>query len=326
MNAPEYRFSRAHERWTPIVALVALAIFFAWSGGLGSRQDMVVLTATYSLIALGMYIPFVMAGTMSMAYSAYAALGGYGVALVSKHTELPIWLGWLAGAALAMIVAVILSLATRRLSGFFLAAVTLLFGTAFAYWLGATEITGGFGGIGGIRRASFFGWEPGRTAQVVMALVLVWVVTVLVERMRRSPFGATVRAMHEQRLSVETSGVRTTTLVTLCLAIGAAIAAMGGSLFTTFVGGINPETFTLHVVFLAIFMPLVGGRGSAWGSVIGAFLVIQLTLNFPWPASGELVLAIAVLVIMLIAPGGVLGWIGGLARLVTRGRTSKEAA
>ncbi|MGJ3507218.1 branched-chain amino acid ABC transporter permease [Enemella sp. A6] len=318
-----YKFSRAGDRWPPLVAAAALLLVFLWTGGMASRHDMIVLTCTYALIALGMYIPFVMAGTMSMAYNAYAALGAYGVALIAAHTGLPIWVGWLLGIIAAVIIAVVLSLATRRLSGFFLAAVTLLFGTAFEYWAGVSKWSGGAGGIGNIPRVSFFGWEPSRAVQVVMALVLVWLVTVLVERMRRSPFGATVRAMHEKRLSVDTGGVKTSTLVTVCLGVGAGIASLGGSLFATFVRGITPETFTLHVVFLAIFMPLIGGRLSAWGAVLGAFLVVQLTLNFPWAASGQLILAIAVLVVMLAAPGGVLGWIDSAWRFVRR-MISKE--
>ena len=85
------------------------------------------------------------------------------------------------------------------------------------------------------------------------------------------------------------------------------------------VRGITPETFTLHVVFLAIFMPLIGGRGSAWGAILGAFVVVELTVNFTaLKTSGTLILAIAVLVILLIAPSGLLGWMGRLGRTLTR--------
>ena len=70
-------------------------------------------------------------------------------------------------------------------------------------------------------------------------------------------------------------------LTSVALAIGAAVAAIGGGLFTYSVGSVTPETFTLNLVFLAIFMPLIGGAGTPWGAVVGAALAGgQLTLNF----------------------------------------------
>lgn len=320
-----YQVNRAPDLWPPLLAAGAALLVLLWVGGSAYKQDLVVLSCTYALIALGMYIPFVMAGSMSMAYSAYAAIGAYAVALLSQHTGLPIWIGWLLGIPVSAAIAVVLALATRRLSGFFLAAVTLLFATAFEHWLGtADSVSGGAIGVAGIREASFFGWEPDRSTQIVIALIAVIVVTALVERLRRSPWGVTLRAIHEQPVSVEASGVRTADLTMVSLAVGAGIASLGGSMFATFVRGITPETFTLHVVFLAVFMPLLGGKGTAWGAVLGGFLVVQLTVNTQsFATGGTLLLALAVLFIMLVAPSGVLGWLDSARRAVWRSRPAR---
>ena len=319
--------SRAADRWPPFVAALGAVLLLVWMGDSGYRQDLLVLACTYALIALGMYLPFVMAGSLSMAYSAYAAIGAYSVALVSQETELPLWLGWLLGAVVSAAIAVVLSLSTRRLSGFYLAAVTLLFGTAFEGWLATFDVFGGAGGIGQIRAPSFGGWEPDRTGQVVLALVIVLVLAALLDRVRRSSWGALVRSMREQPLPVEASGVRVADLVSVCLAVGAAIASFGGALFASFVGGVTPETFTLNIVFLAIFMPLIGGRNTAWGAVAGALLVVELSLNLDLlETSGQLILAVAVLVILLIAPAGVLGYLGKALRLGTRARPPRSVS
>ncbi|QIG45088.1 branched-chain amino acid ABC transporter permease [Nocardioides anomalus] len=318
--------SRATDRWPPLAAAAGIVLLLLWMRGSDYRADLLVLACTYALVALGMYLPFVMAGSLSMAYSAYAAIGAYSVGLVSQETSLPIWLGWLVGALVSAVIAVLLSLSTRRLSGFYLAAVTLLFGTAFEGWLGIFDVFGGAGGIGQIRAPSFAGWEPDRTAQVVLAMLLVLVLATLLDRVRRSSWGALVRAMREHPLPVEASGVRTADLTSVCLAVGAAIASFGGALFASFVRGVTPETFTLNVVFLAIFMPLIGGRNTAWGAVVGALLVVELSLNLDvLETSGQLVLAVAVLLILLIAPAGVLGYLGQGLRAVT-GRGSPPTA
>lgn len=315
-----WRPDRRADTWPPLAAAGGATLMLLWASGSGFRQDLVVLTLTYGLIALGMYVP-VLGGSMSMAYSAFAAIGGFTVGLVSQRTGWGLWAGWLAGAAIAAFVATGLALATRRLSGFFLAAVTLLFGIAMEYLLGSAEgITGGVAGISGIRELHFMGAPVPRMVQLAMAAVFVLLLTFAIDRLRRSSWGVLLRAMEDRPLSVEAGGVRTANLATIALAAGAATASLGGALFASFVRGITPETFTLHIVFLALFMPLIGGRGSAWGALLGAVLVVQLTLNFDAiQASGSLLLALAVLVIVLVAPSGIVGWINALwHRIISR--------
>lgn len=295
----------------PAIAVAGGALLLGWAGGSGFKQDLLVMVAVYALIALGMYIPFVMAGSMSMAYAAYAAIGGYGVAIITTQTSLPAILGWIIGPIISAIVAVILSLLTRRLSGFYLAAVTLLFSMAFEPWVIAAEpLTGGSSGIGGIPTPTLFGWEAPRLLLIGLALGLVIIVATLIERIRAGAWGVTVRTMRDVPSAVEAMGTRTTTLTTVTLAVGAAVASLAGALFVSFMLSITPETFTLSIVFMAIFIPLIGGQMSAWGCVIGAILVIQFTSNMPsqFEASGQLMLALAVLLILLIAPGGIIGY------------------
>jgi branched-chain amino acid transport system permease protein len=285
-----------------------------WVGGDGYKQTLVTTTATYALVALGMYVPYVMAGSLSMAYGAYAGIGGYAVGLLSNHTGLPLWLAWPAGMVVAAAVAVLLGLVTRRLSGFFLAAVTLLFGMAFSAWLiDAESISGGSAGLGSLRPLSLFGWEPDRDQIIVGAMVLVCVVAFLLDRLRLSPWGVIVRTMRHADRAVEAAGVRVPLMNLVALALGAAIASIGGGLFTYAAGSVGPETFTLNLVFLAIFMPLIGGAGTPWGAVVGAVIAVQLTLNFPAvSASGTLLLSVGVLLIMLVAPRGVIGYVDRL--------------
>jgi branched-chain amino acid transport system permease protein len=105
----------------------------------------------------------------------------------------------------------------------------------------------------------------------------------------------------------------------VALGLGAAIATVGGAVFTYSVGSITPDTFKLDLVFLAIFMPLLGGSGTPWGAVLGAVIAVELTLNFSLPnvdLSGTLILAVGVLVVLLVAPRGVIGYADRLRRAV----------
>ncbi|MGW1737864.1 branched-chain amino acid ABC transporter permease [Nocardia sp. NPDC001965] len=304
------------------ICLAVVAGVLLWMGPSLYRQDLVFLAATYALVALGMYLPFVLAGSLSMAYSAYAAIGAYAVAYLSVDRGLSPWWGWLAGALVAGAVALVLAISTRKLSGFYLAAVTLLFAIAFEHWLGdAATITGGASGISGIPVPSLFGWDPPRYAQVVAAVVFVCAVAVLIDRLRRSAWGLSLSAARENAPAVQSTGISPTHLTVVALAVGAAIAATGGALFTVSVQAVTPETFGLDLVFLAIFMPIIGGRGSAWGAPLGALIVVGVTLNMPgYQGSGELLLAVVVLAVLLLAPGGVIGWTHRITRRLRSSR------
>nr|BFE60752.1 hypothetical protein GCM10020063_052780 [Dactylosporangium thailandense] len=301
-----------------LLGLVGAALILLWVGADGYKQTLITTTATYALIALGMYVPYLMAGSLSMAYGAYAGIGGYAVGLLSSRTGLPLILAWIAGPVVAAAVAVLLGLATRRLSGFFLAAVTLLFGMAFtALLVDAESLSGGSGGLGSLRKLNILGWVPSHYQVVVGSLVVVCVIAFLLDRLRMSPWGVIVRTMRDAPRAVEAAGVRVSVMNLVSLAIGAAIAAVGGGLFTYSAGSVTPDTFTLNLVFLAIFMPLIGGSATPWGAVLGAVIAVELTLNFPAvQTSGTLILALGVLVILLLAPQGVIGYASRLARLV----------
>lgn len=290
-------------------ALVAGALVLWWASGAASDQSLVILGCMYALIALGMYIPFVLAGSLSLAYSAYAAIGAYSVAILPAQVGWPQWIGWVIAPFIAALVATVLGLATARLSGFFLGAVTLLFATAFLQFLAeARGLTGGAGGLVGLPTREVFGADVPRLVWTGAGILLVVVVGFLVDRVRSSPWGVTVRTMREVPLAVDSVGVSVGSLVVLSQAVGAGIATSSGALFASSVGAITPETFAVSVVFFAIFMPIIGGRLSPWGAVTGAVVVTHLTLNVEsLGSSGTLLVAAGTLVILLVAPRGILG-------------------
>jgi branched-chain amino acid transport system permease protein len=299
-----------------IVGLMGAAAVLLWTGANGYRESLLILGCLYALVALGMYVPFVLTGTLSMAYSAYAAIGGYTVAVMVHKEGLPLWVGWFVAPAISAVLAVLLGLATRRVSGFYLVAVTLLFAEAFSSWVQSNKsLTGGESGFANLPSLHVFGWSPTVVQFGIASVGLVCVVAYLVDRLRLSPWGLIVRSMREVPQAVEASGVRVTRIRLVALAIGAIIGSLAGSLFISSVHSVNPLTFTLNIVFIAVFMPIVGGVGTSWGSVVGAAIVTELTLNFQAVGqSGLLIVSVGVLVILLIAPRGVTGYIDSVRK------------
>lgn len=311
-----------------LVAIVGSAAMLGWAFQSGFNQDLLLLSATYALIALGMYVPFVLVGRLSLAYGSYAAIGAYSVAIVATKTTWPLPVAWVLGALISCVVGVLLGAATARLSNWYLASATIMFSGAFQSWLqDTTTVSGGAAGIGGVRPLEILGWTVTRGQSLFAATALVLLVGFALDRLRTSPWGVTARSIREVPLVVETSGVRVTWMVLISLGLGAAIASFSGAVFTSAVGSITPETFTMHIVFLALFMPLLGGVGTPWGAVLGGAIVVQLTLNASsLSSSGTLILALGVILMLLVSPNGILTLLDRFRRTIGSRLTERKAS
>lgn len=318
----------SRHRWTveAIAAVAAAALLIGYGSGASFRQDYVVLICTYSLLALGMYVPFIMSGSLSLAYNAYLGIGAYACGLISTKAGWSSLWGVPIGVPVSAVIAVLLGLATSRLTGFYLAGVTLLFGVAFqVFLLDEVEITGGPIGMP-VARPELFGHTFLRYDIMIAGVVVVCVIGYLLSRLRQSPYGVVVRLRKDVPQVVEATGISASTVGVTSLAIGAAIGSLGGSLFGLMNSVAQPESFGLHVIFLAIFMPLLGGQRSPWGAVIGAVIVVVFTFELNiLSQTGTLIFAIAILLVLRLAPDGLLGLLGRAARVLTGRLTRSDA-
>jgi branched-chain amino acid transport system permease protein len=304
---------KAGRRWgvEAVVTLIGALALVAYGSGASYRQDYVVLICTYALLALGMYVPYIMSGALSLAYNAYLGIGAYTCALIGTKAGWSSLWGVPVGMVVTAVVAVLLALVTRRLTGFYLAGVTLLFAVAFQVFLvDRVDLTGGPAGMQ-VPRPEILGHTAARYEIMLAAVAVVWGVGFLLSRLRESPYGVVVRLRKDVPQVVEASGISAASVSVVALGLGAAIGSLGGSLFGLMGGVAQPESFGLHIIFLAIFMPLLGGRGSPWGAVIGAAIVVVFTFELEiLEDAGTLVFAVAILLVLRLAPEGLLGLAG----------------
>ena len=244
------------------------------------------------------------------------------MALIADKTSLPVLIGWLIGPLAAGFAAVVLGLLTRRLSGLYLAAITYLFAQAFQSWLNsAPGITGGEAGIGNLRPTSLFGWIPGDRGEIVLAVVLVLRRRVRARPAAPEPVGRVAAGDEGGARSRRGDGHPRADAHARRARSRRRRGSLGGALFTTATSVITPSTFTLNLMFLAVFMSLLGGQGTPWGAIAGAVLIVELTLNVPYlSTSGSLLVAAVVLLVMLLAPNGVLGILNVARTWVMRAR------
>ena len=281
-----------------------------------------VLAGIYAIIAVGLNLFTGYTGQISFGHNAFAAVGGYASAILTTTYDWPSLAALLVGAVLAVAAAVIVGYPTLRLRGHYLAMGTLALGLiSYVLSVQLEGLTRGFTGISGVPPLGL-GALALATPRAYFALVWLLVVVAVGSGwlIVHSRLGLALRAVRGGEDPARALGVDVTRYKIQALAISAAYASVGGSLFAHFVSYVSPEAFGLYMVVLLFTMLFVGGIGTTAGPVVGAVLIGSL----PEVLAGfkdyrELIYAAVLIVILLFAPSGLLG-------LVARRRISGAPA
>jgi len=262
----------------------------------------------YALLALSLNLILGEAGLYDMGHAAFFAVGAYTTAILSTRLGVPVLLTLPAAALAAGLFAALVALPVLRLRGDYLLIVTVGLGEIVRIALvnDVGGLTGGANGLFGIPRPLVLGLKL-RTPEQLLPLIWGSVgLTVLVfRRLSASRFGRQLRAVREDEVAAEGSGVATARARLTVFVLGSAWAGMAGTLFAAKMTVVSPESFGFWESVLVFTMVLLGGAGSIPGVLAGAFLVAGLPELFRGFASARmLVFGLALMVMMVVRPGG----------------------
>lgn len=284
-----------------------------------------VLAAIYTVITAGLNLFMGYTGQISFGHNAFAAIGGYGSAILAMRLEWsPILTIPLAAAGAAAIAAAI-GYPTLRLRGHYLAMATLALGLmVFEITSQWKSMTQGMFGISAIPPLGIGGWELSsdtsfHVAYWLIAGTAIWVTY----RLYHSRVGFALRAIAGNEDAAQSLGVNVARYKLLAFVISAVFASIGGSMFAHYVTYISPEVFGLYMVILLFTMLFVGGINTTFGPLIGAIVITlfpELLRRFH--GARELLYGVVLLVILLFAPRGIYG----LVAVVQRWRSSRSRA
>ncbi len=287
-----------------VVAAMAAAPFTLSTYGV----DVLDSVGIYALLALSLNLILGEAGLYDMGHAAFFAVGAYTTAILTTRLGVPLLATLPAAALAAGLFAALVALPVLRLRGDYLLIVTVGLGEIVRIALvnDVGGLTGGANGIFGIPRPVLLGTKL-KTPEQLFGLIWGAVgLTVLVfRRLSASRFGRQLRALREDEVAAEGSGIDTARARLTVFVLGSAWAGMAGTLFAAKMTVVSPESFGFWESVLVFAMVLLGGAGSIPGVLLGAFLVAGLPELFRGLAGARmLVFGLALMVMMVFRPGG----------------------
>ncbi|MFM8556632.1 MAG: ABC transporter permease [Betaproteobacteria bacterium] len=247
-------------------------------------------------------------GMHSFGHAAYFGLGAYGAALLFKLASMPMEAALMIAPLVAGLGALIFGWFCVRLSGVYLAMLTLAFAQiVWSIMFQWDEVTGGSNGVVGVWPAA---WLSQKWVYYYFTLALTVAGVVLLRRVLMSPFGYAMRAVRDSRLRADAIGIDAVGVHWAGFVLAGLICGLAGALFAFSKGSISPEVIGVGRSIDGLVMVLLGGIQTLAGPLVGAsaFTWLQDTVARQtdyWRA----LLGFTILVLVLAFPQGIAGFV-----------------
>ncbi|MBM7832954.1 branched-chain amino acid transport system permease protein [Agromyces cerinus] len=313
------------------VAAFAVVIAIIPFTASSSMMNIAVFSMIFALPAIGLSLLMGLAGQVSLGQAAFFAIGAYTHAILLQKFEMPGPVAAVGGVVAAMLAALLIGLPMLRLRGHYLALATLGLGFIVMIAVREWEFTGRTTGIYGYGRPEVFGVpidNNGLFFWFVAPFVLIGLVLAL--NLTRSRAGRALSAVNDSELAAESLGVNTYALRVKVFTLSAGFAGLGGVFYAYQVQIVSPQVAEFHVSVELLLMVVLGGLGSVWGAVAGAFIVELLSegLRDLIPAiipgaTGEVQLigyGLVLILVIILLPGGLYQVVKSAWAAITRRR------
>jgi len=260
------------KKFAPIILLIILLLF-----PLVVRDDyhqhLMILVLMWVVIGSGWNIIAGYTGQVSFGDAAFFGTGAYTAGLFASKLGMSAWWGMALGGIMAMLIAFPFGWICFRLRGAYFALATLALNEVCRHiatiWESLTD-----GMVGILIVQTFVSKIP--YYYIALALAVISVVTI--HLVTASKWGYYFVSIREDQDAAESLGIDTHYYKMVSLNIAAFLTGMAGSLFMNYMGFIDPEVvFSLHdISIMAILVGIVGGVGTIYGPVVGAFVMVAV--------------------------------------------------
>jgi branched-chain amino acid transport system permease protein len=324
------------------IALVAGVVLVLISNALSPFDNLQLATMGYFFVAVaGLTVLTGLNGQVSLGHGAFMGIGAYATAklLGEAGGGPPLAFVLVLAALIAAVAGVVAGAAAARLRGPYLAGATLALAVGlpsvadrFPKFLGATN---GLTVLPSTAPASLGADFPLERWQAWITCLAGLIVYVLLANLVRSRFGRAFRAVRDDEVAAELAGLHVARTQILAFVVSAACAGLAGGLFVVVTQLAAPGAFQLSLSVALLAGVVLGGLGSLWGAVLGAFALVMIpqwsedlskSLSLSGNVQANLALAVygVVLIgVMLVAPRGLAGGFSWIQQQARRARSRR---
>ncbi len=230
----------------------------------------------YAILLFGLDIVVGYTGQVSLGHAGLFGIGSYATGVLVFKLGLPFWLAIPASIVGAAVFGAILALPALRVTGPYLAMVTLAFGTIMQILINEMSfLTEGPMGIK-IHKPVMFGHKLSEVEYYYMVAALMVISLVVVHRILKSNLGRAFEALRDSPIASDCMGVSVYRYKVYAFVISAGFAGLAGSLYAYSEEYISPNTYNFELTILFLLAVIMGGRKTRSGALIGALIVVML--------------------------------------------------
>jgi branched-chain amino acid transport system permease protein len=268
----------------------------------------------FALAAFSLNFLIGIGGIVSFGHAAYFGLGAYGAGLLAVKLGTSMVPALIAAPVIAGLGAALFGFFVVRLSGIYLAMLTLAFAQiVYAVAFQWVELTGGDNGVVGVWPSR---WAAGREVYYYLTLLVSAAAITLMRRAIYAPFGYTLRAARDSAVRADAIGIDVRGHRWLAFTIAGAAAGLSGGLFAFSKGSIDPTLISIPMSVDFLVMILAGGLQTVAGPLVGAAFFHSIKDFFlPLTDLWRFFVGLAIIAIVLAFPRGI---VGGLADIRVR--------
>ena len=258
-----------------LLAIAALAAFPHISGN-PYYIHLVETIMIYAIVLFGLDIVVGYTGQVSLGHAGLFGIGAYTAGVLILKLDAPVYATLPAAIAVAAVFGAMLALPALRVTGPYLAMVTLAFGTIIQILINEmTFLTEGPMGIT-LTKPTLFGHQLDETEFYWVVMACLVASLIFVHRVLHSQLGRAFEALRGSPVASDCMGVSVYRYKVYAFVISAALAGLAGSLYAYSEQYISPNTYNFELTVMFLLAIIMGGRKTRTGAILGAAIIVML--------------------------------------------------
>ena len=276
-----------------------------------------ILFSIYAILGVSLNLVVGYAGLLSVTHAAFYGIGAYTTAILLTKTGVGFFGSVILGVIIVIALSSLIGIVLSKFKGDYYALGTFGFNTIiFAIFLNWQNLTMGPFGIPGISKPELLGINFANNFNFLILTLIFFGLIYFVSRfITKSPFGRVLKAIREDEKAIAVFGYNTPYFKITIFFISAAMAAVAGSLFASYLTFIDPSSFRLTESVFILAIIILGGLANLRGAILGALFLILLPeilrfVGFPPDIAAQMrqvVYGVILILVMLYRPQGLMG-------------------